>query len=72
MARTIKTNNDIFSYAFIGSLLFVAAFAYTMANLSNIVMLQLSYTLIAVTLTVSSISLLYRAVKHDKDRSGQI
>ncbi|MCD6011114.1 MAG: hypothetical protein K0Q79_976 [Flavipsychrobacter sp.] len=72
MAREVKNNNSIFSYAFIGSLLFIAAFAYTLAYLSNIVMLELSYTAMATVLSVSSVSLLYKAAKNDRDRVKEI
>ena len=70
--NTPTTDTKIFQYAFIGVLLFIAAIGFTFANLSNIAMFELSSSLIVGTLAFSSFSLLFKAVKHDKDRLKQI
>ncbi len=72
MENNMKNSNAVFSYAFIGSLLFVAAFAFSMAYFSNILMFELSYITIAIALTVSSISLLIKAMQADKNRLPQL
>ncbi len=73
MTRDVKdTTNSIFSYAFTGSLLFVAAFAYTLLNLTNIAMFEFSYTAMATLLCISSISLLLKAAIADKNRFKEI
>jgi hypothetical protein len=72
MKHEVNNTNNIFSFALVGALLFVAALTYTLAFLSNIVMLELSYTMIAIVLAASSISLLYKAVKGDRNRLGQV
>lgn len=71
MNQEVNKNNRIFKFAFIGALLFVAAFSFTLANFSNIVMFEVSSVIIAATLAISSISLLYKAIKHDKERLAQ-
>jgi hypothetical protein len=65
-------NNNIFIHAFTGAILFIAAMAFTVANLSSIAMFELSYVFIAAVLCTSSVSLLYTAIKNDKDRLSQI
>ena len=68
MKPTNTTDNKIFKYAFLGVVLLIAAAGFTLANLSNIAMLQLSSSIIVGTLGFSSFSLLFKAIKHDKDR----
>ena len=63
-----KNHNNIFKYAFAGALLFIAAFGFTLANLSSILTLELSYMLISGILAAAAISLLYKAIKADKQR----
>lgn len=70
--KQVRSNNSIFSYAFIGALLFVAALAFTFAYLSNIVTLELSYTGIAMILSIASVSLLYKAVRYDRERLREV
>lgn len=68
MKQTINTDNYIFKYAFTGALLFVAAIVYVTANFNSIQMLELSYTLVASVLSISAVTLLYRAIKNDNAR----
>jgi hypothetical protein len=72
MEREIKNTNSIFSYALTGSLLFVAALAYTFSNFSNIITLELSNTALAFVLAVASVSLLIKAVRDDKHRMREV
>lgn len=67
-----RNYNSIFSYAFVGALLFVASFAYVAVYYSNIVKFQLPYTTIASTLIVSAVAMLYKAVKNDRNRLEQV
>ena len=66
----MRKENNIFSYAFIGVLLFIAAGAFTLANISNIITFELSYTGVAMALTIAATSLLYKAIKRDRERLG--
>jgi hypothetical protein len=59
-------NNRIFKYAFLGVVLLIAALGFTVNHVSNISMLELSSTLVASTLSASSFSFLYKAIKSDK------
>ncbi len=72
MEREIKNTNSIFSYAFIGSLLFVAALAYTFSNFSNILMFELSKTALALVLAIASVSLLFKAARDDRHRMREV
>lgn len=72
MERETKNTNSIFSYAFTGSLLFVAALAYTFLNLSNIIMFEFSNTALALLLGLSAVSLLLKAAREDKHRMREI
>ncbi len=67
-----SVNNNIFSYVFLGAILFVAAVAFTMLHLSNISTLQFPYVTAALMLATSSAYLLYQAAKHDKNRLSQL
>lgn len=71
MKPDVTTDNSIFIYTMAGVLLFIAAFGFTLANFSSIAMLRLSYTFIAFILGGSSVALLYKAIKQDKDRLRQ-
>jgi bacteriorhodopsin len=68
MKTKTTTDNSIFLFAFFGSLLFIAAIVLVVANLMDIPHLQLSNTLLAVIPGVTSVSLLYKAIKEDKNR----
>jgi hypothetical protein len=68
----MDADNGIFKFAFIGALLFVAAFSYTIANLPDIVMFELTSIIIASALVISSISMLYKAIKKDKGRLSRV
>lgn len=72
MEREVKNTNSIFSYALIGSLLFVAALAYTVAHMSNIAMFRPPHMATAVGLGLASLSLLVKAAKDDRDRLREI
>jgi hypothetical protein len=72
MNQEMNTDNRIFKFAFLGALLFVAAFSFTLTNFSNIVMFKASSVVIASTLAIASVSLLYKAIKKDNDRLSQI
>ena len=67
-----NVDNRIFLTALTGSLLFITAMAFILLHLSNIVMMQLSYTLVASILGMASVSLLYQAVRKDKERLKEI
>jgi hypothetical protein len=67
-----NSNNNIFTYAFIGVLLFIAALGFVLAYFPSIITLKLSYTVIAFTLAGASVSLLYKAIKYDKKRLSGI
>ncbi len=68
MENNTNQHNNVFSFTFAGALLFVAAFAFTMAYFSKLVMFEFSYMAIAAALMASSVSLIYRAVKNDRYR----
>jgi hypothetical protein len=70
MKQEINTenNNTIFIYALIGALLFTAAFGFTIANFSGIASLSLTAMMVPCLLIVSSGSLLYKAIKRDRNR----
>jgi glucan phosphoethanolaminetransferase (alkaline phosphatase superfamily) len=72
MENNTIQHNSIFSFTFAGALLFVAAFAFTMAYFSKLVMFELSYMCIAAALISSSASLIYKAVKNDRHRLGHV
>ena len=72
MEREVKNTNSIFSYALIGSLLFVAALAYTVAHITNITMFRTPYMATALLLGISSIALLIKAAKDDRNRLREI
>lgn len=72
MEQQGNTNNDIFTYVLTSALLFVAAFWFTILNLTNIAMLVVSYTLIAMTLSIGGAILLYKAVKKDPSRIRKV
>lgn len=65
-----ENNNTIFIYALLGALLFTAAFGFTVANLSGIASLSLTAMLVPCLLVVSSASLLYKAIRRDRNRLG--
>jgi hypothetical protein len=68
MENNTNQHNNIFSFTFAGALLFVAAFAFTLAYFSKLVMFEYSYVAIAAALISSSVSLIYKAVKNDRHR----
>ena len=68
MASNANTDNNIFKYVFIGAILFCGTVGFTLLNFSNIAALQLSYLLAAGALGLASVSLLYKAIKHDQER----
>jgi hypothetical protein len=71
MSTSAPTDNKIFKYAFTGVILLIAAIGFTFANFSNVVMFELSSSVIVGTLGFSSFSLLYKAIKKDNDRLKQ-
>lgn len=68
MKPNTTADNRIFKYAVLGVLLFIAAMGFTVTHFSSIAMLRLSYTLVAATLGISSLSLLFKAIKNDRFR----
>ncbi len=72
MKTNATSDNGIFINALMGSLLFILSIIFTVSNLSNIAMLKMSYTGIAFVLGVASVSLLYKAIKKDKERTRQM
>ena len=71
MNGNTNINNRIFIHALTGSLLFVIAVVFTLLNLSQITT-QLSYTAVASLLGVASLSLLFKAIKEDKNNERQM
>ena len=61
-----NTNNTIFAYAFTGVLLFIAAVGFEIAGLLNATAAQLPYIAPAFVLGSSSVWLLYKAIRHDR------
>lgn len=72
MKPTVITNNKIFIYAIAGVLFFIAALGYALTNLSNIVTFELSSFVIVSTLSFLSFSLLFKAIKNDKNRFKEV
>lgn len=65
MEQNTNTDNKIYISAFAGVLLFIAAMAF--ANLS-IKTTELQYTITTALLGISSLSLLYKAIKNDPSK----
>lgn len=63
-----NNSNSIFTYTFTGALLFIGAIACMLAGIPTI---ELSYSIGAI-LGISSLSLLYKAVKEDRERLRQL
>jgi len=72
MKPEVTTDNRIFIYAFAGVIFFIAALGFVLNNFSGILTLQLSNVIVAGLLDVASLSLLYKAIKNDKERLRQI
>ena len=70
MKQEINTDNNIFIYAFAGSLLFIASIVFVTANIAGLS--TLSYAIISIVLGMSSIALLSKAVKNDKERLNRL
>ncbi len=71
MKPEVTTDNRIFKYAFAGVIFFLAAVGFVMANVSASAMREASNIIVASLLGVASLSLLYVAIKNDKDRLRQ-
>ena len=71
MKPDVTTDNTIFKYAFAGVIFFVAAIGFILTNFSSIVMLELSNIIVAGMLGIAALSLLYKAIKNDKERLRQ-
>ena len=67
MKPNINIDNRIFIYAFTGVLLLIAAMGFIISNMAQITAIELSYP-VAGVLGIPSISLLYKAIKKDRDR----
>jgi hypothetical protein len=67
-----NTDNRIFKNAFAGVLLFISAFGFAITNFSKLEMLEGSSVMVVATLAAAALALLYKAVKNDRDRVGQI
>lgn len=72
MKTKAKNDNHIFINALIGSLLFIFSIGFTVTNLPGIAMLELSKTAVAGVLAIASLSLLYTAIKKDKERLSRL
>lgn len=58
-------DNNVFTYAFMGALLFSAAIGFAISNLSDIAMFEISSIVITCILTITSLSFLYKAIRND-------
>lgn len=57
--------NRIFQYTVTGALLFIATIVFVLLNLTSVAHFNVPYTVAALALGVSSIALLYKAIKDD-------
>jgi hypothetical protein len=71
MEQNITTDNKLFIYAFTGVLLLIAAMAFALTNFSHIAMFERSSSLIVGILSFSAFSLLFKAIKNDRNRLNQ-
>ena len=67
-----SVNNSIFKYAFIGVLLCIATFGFTLTNFASIAMHQVPQMAIVTLMGLGSIALLSKAIKGDKERLREI
>ena len=67
-----SVNNSIFKYAFIGVLLCIATFGFTLTNFADIAMHEVPQMTIVTLMGLGSIALLSKAIKGDKERLREI
>ncbi len=67
-----EVNNNIFKYAFIGVLLCIATFGFTLTNFANIAMHEAPQVAIVTIMGLGSIAVLSKAIKGDKDRLREV
>ena len=72
MEKNTAVDNKIFMNALIGSLLFILAIVFVVANIPSIALFQLPNTIIACVLAMGSFSFLYKAVKSEKTGIRQV
>ena len=72
MEKNTAVDNKIFMNALIGSLLFIVAIIFVVANIPGMALLQLPNTIVASVLASASFSFLYKAVKREKTGFRQI
>lgn len=72
MNGNTNINNRIFINALTGSLLFILAAVFTLSNLPRIATMQLSYTAVASALGIAALSLLFKAIRADKNNERQM
>ena len=68
MDRNENINNSIFTFAFTGVLLFIAAIGFEIAGVLTSPAFQVPFTIIGLILGGSSLSLFYKAIKYDRYR----
>ena len=66
------TDNTVFKYAFAGVLFFIAALGYVLTHFAGIISLELSTVIVGALLGLASVTLLYMAIKNDKERLQDI
>lgn len=71
MKREVTIDNRIFKYAIGGVIFFLAAVGFIVLNVTGEAMREASNIVIASLLSVASLSLLYKAIKNDKERLKQ-
>jgi type IV secretory pathway TrbL component len=67
MKASVKSENHIFLFAFLGALLFIAAIGFIIANFANMATSQLNLSG-AIINGCSSLFFLYKAIKKDRKR----
>lgn len=68
MKASVKSENNIFLFAFLGALLFIAAIGFIIANFADMATQPLNLSGATIN-GCSSLFFLYKAVKKDKERT---
>lgn len=68
METNTPNYNRIFQYTVTGAILFILTIAFIVSNMSDFTKLNIPYAATAVVLGVSSVSLLYKAIREDDPR----
>lgn len=72
MKQVTDTDNDIFKYTFTGAMLFIATVAFSLINYTGITTFNLPHIVPAVLMGISSLALLYKAIKSDRLRIADL